>query len=158
MLAPQLPGVQTDMAQVRTYSDSRSMAHAVGYVGMAAKGEVEGEPVTRLPGFRIGKTGLEKGFDRELRGRPGSISYEVDAHGRVVRELGATPSTPGKDVVLSLDHALQEMALDATCKPAPRLASRARRCHRRGADHGLDAHFRSPTRLPSMSIRSGGRS
>jgi penicillin-binding protein 2 len=111
VLAPQLPGVQTDMAQVRTYNDSRSMAHAVGYVGMAAKGEVEGEPVTRLPGFRIGKTGLEKGFDRELRGRPGSISYEVDAHGRVVRELGATPSTPGKDVVLSLDHALQEIAL-----------------------------------------------
>jgi penicillin-binding protein 2 len=111
VLAPQLPGVQTDMAQVRTYSHSRSMAHAVGYVGMAAKGEVEGEPVTRLPGFRIGKTGLEKGFDRELRGRPGSISYEVDAHGRVVRELGATPSTPGKDVVLSLDHELQEMVL-----------------------------------------------
>ncbi len=110
VLAPQLPGVQTDMAQVRIYSHSRSMAHAVGYVGMAAKGEVEGNPVTRLPGFRIGKTGLEKGLDRELRGRPGSLSYEVDAHGRIVRELGSTPSEPGKDVVLTLDCELQEMA------------------------------------------------
>ena len=110
VLAPQLPGVQTDMAQVRTYSHARSMAHAVGYVGMAAKGEVEDNPVTRLPGFRIGKTGVEKGLDRELRGRPGSISYEVDAHGRIVRELGSTPSEPGKDVVLTVDHELQEMA------------------------------------------------
>jgi penicillin-binding protein 2 len=111
VLAPQLPGVQTDMARVRTYSHARSMAHTVGYVGMAAKGEVAGEPVTRLPGFRIGKTGVEKGLDRELRGRPGSISYEVDAHGRIVRELGQTPSGPGKDVVLAVDHDLQELAL-----------------------------------------------
>jgi penicillin-binding protein 2 len=127
VLAPQLPGVETDVAQIRTYFHARSMAHAVGYVGMAGKGEVEGDPVTRLPGFRIGKAGLEKGLDRELRGRPGSINYEVDSHGRIVRELGSTPSEPGKDVVLSLDLEMQEMALNLLAD------------HRRGSVVALDA-------------------
>jgi penicillin-binding protein 2 len=112
VLAPQLPGVQTDRASYRHYSNARSGAHVVGYVGMAGKGEVDEDPVMRIPGFRIGKTGIEKGFDRELRGRAGSISYEVDAHGRIVRKLGSTPSEPGKDMVLTLDHELQALALD----------------------------------------------
>lgn len=119
VLAPQFPGVQTDRASYRHYSDARSAAHVVGYVGMAGKGEVDQDPVMRIPGFRIGKTGIEKGLDRELRGHAGSRSYEVDAHGRIVRELGSIPSEPGKDVVLALDHELQALALD-------RLASQRR--------------------------------
>ncbi len=65
----------------------------------------------RVPGFRTGKAGIEKGLDPELRGQPGTISYEVDAHGRVVRELGATASVRGKDLVLTIDQELQEIAL-----------------------------------------------
>jgi penicillin-binding protein 2 len=112
VLAPQFPGVRTDRASYRHYSSARSVAHVVGYVGMAGKGEVDEDPVMRIPGFRIGKTGIEKGLDRELRGRAGSISYEVDAHGRIVRELGSMPSEPGTDVVVTLDHELQAFALD----------------------------------------------
>jgi len=119
VLAPQFPGVRTDRASYRRYSNARSAVHVVGYVGMAGEGEVDEDPVMRVPGFRIGKTGIEKGFDRQLRGRAGSISYEVDAHGRIVRELGSVPSEPGKDVVLTLDHELQAFALD-------RLASQRR--------------------------------
>jgi penicillin-binding protein 2 len=112
VLAPQLPGVRTDRAAYRLYRHSRSLVHVVGYVGMADKGEIDEDPVMRLPGFRIGKTGIEKGFDRELRGRPGSIKYEVDAHGRIVRELGSTPSERGRDIVLAVDHELQTIALE----------------------------------------------
>ena len=112
VLAPQFPGVQTDRASYRHYSHARSVAHVVGYVGMAGKGEVDEDPVMRIPGFRIGKTGIEKGLDRTLRGRAGSISYEVDAHGRIVRELGSIPSEPGRDVVVTLDSELQAFALD----------------------------------------------
>jgi len=65
----------------------------------------------RVPGFRTGKSGIEKSFDRDLRGEPGTIKYEVDAHGRVVRELGATPSIRGKDMVLTIDQELQAIAL-----------------------------------------------
>ena len=111
VLAPQLSGVRTDRATYRRYSHARSMAHVVGYVGMADKTEVDEDPIMRVPGFRTGKAGIEKGLDRELRGQPGTIKYEVDAHGRVVRELGATPSVRGKEVVLTIDRELQAIAL-----------------------------------------------
>ncbi|MGH6865597.1 MAG: penicillin-binding protein 2 [Methyloceanibacter sp.] len=110
VLAPQMPGVRTDRSAHRVYSHATSMAHVVGYVGMADKTEVDEDPVMRLPGFRMGKTGIEKSLDGQLRGKPGAIKYEVDAHGRVVRELGSQPSTRGKDVVLTIDHHLQNVA------------------------------------------------
>ncbi|ODR98767.1 hypothetical protein AUC68_06035 [Methyloceanibacter methanicus] len=110
VLAPQIPGLQTDRSAYRKYYHARPMAHLVGYVGMAGKGEVDLDPVMRLPGFRAGPVGRERTFDEELRGTPGTQKFEVDSRGRVVRELGATPSTPGKDLVLSIDHHLQTMA------------------------------------------------
>jgi penicillin-binding protein 2 len=112
LLAPQMPGVQTDRASYRHYAQARSVAHVVGYVGMAAKGEIDEDRAMRIPGFRIGKTGIEKGLDRDLRGHPGAIQYEVDAHGRIVRKFGLTPSESGKDLVLTLDQGLQAFALD----------------------------------------------
>lgn len=112
ILAPQIPGMRADRSAYRKYYHARAMAHVVGYVGMAGKEEVDLDPVMRLPGFRTGRTGIEKTFDRELRGSPGSIKYEVDVHGRVVRELGSKPSTRGRDLVLSIDHHLQTVALD----------------------------------------------
>jgi penicillin-binding protein 2 len=111
VLAPQLAGVRTDRATYRRYRHADSVAHVVGYVGMADKTEVAEDPIMRVPGFRTGKSGIEKGLDRELRGSPGTISYEVDAHGRVVRELGVTSSVRGKDLVLTIDQELQAIAL-----------------------------------------------
>ncbi|MEM9591639.1 MAG: penicillin-binding protein 2 [Pseudomonadota bacterium] len=110
VLAPQVPGLQTDRSAFRRYHHARPMAHLVGYVGMAGKEEVDLDPVMRLPGFRAGRAGVEKTFDEQLRGTPGTQQYEVDARGRVVRALGSTPSTPGKDLVLSIDHHLQAVA------------------------------------------------
>ncbi len=112
VLAPQIPGLRTDRSAYRKYHHARPMAHLVGYVGMAGKAEVDVDPVMRLPGFRAGRAGMEKAFDRELRGTPGSIQYEVDARGRVVRELGSKPSTRGKDLHLTIDHHLQTVALE----------------------------------------------
>lgn len=112
VLAPQIPGMRTDRSAYRKYYHGRPMGHLVGYVGMAGKDEVDDDPVMRLPGFRAGRTGIEKTFDQELRGSPGSIKYEVDVRGRVVRELGSKPSTRGRDLVLSVDHHLQTVALD----------------------------------------------
>lgn len=112
VLAPQIPGLRTDRSAYRRYSHGRPMAHIVGYVGMAGKGEVDLDPVMRLPGFRAGRAGVEKAFDEQLRGRPGSVKYEVDARGRVIRELGSKPSTRGKDLYLTIDHHLQTVALE----------------------------------------------
>lgn len=110
VLAPQIPGLRTDRSAYRKYHHARPMAHLVGYVGMAGKEEVDLDPVMRLPGFRAGRAGVEKAFDEQLRGKPGTQKFEVDARGRVVRELGATASVPGKDLVLSIDHQLQAVA------------------------------------------------
>jgi penicillin-binding protein 2 len=121
ILAPQIPGVRTDRGSYRLYHYSKAMAHVVGYVGMAGKDEIDEAPVMRLPGFRTGQTGVEKSFDRELRGSPGTIKYEVDVRGRVVRELGSKPSTRGEDLVLTVDHHLQTVALD--CINDQRVAS-----------------------------------
>jgi len=112
VLAPQIPGMRTDRSGYRLYSYARPMAHVVGYVGMAGKDEIDESPVMRLPGFRTGQTGVEKSFDQTLRGSPGAIKYEVDVHGRVVRELASRPSTKGRDLVLTIDHHLQTVALD----------------------------------------------
>jgi penicillin-binding protein 2 len=112
VLAPQLPGVATDVGSYRIYNSAEPMAHVVGYVGMAGKGEVDEDPVMRVPGFRRGKTGVEKGYDRWLRGHAGTVTSEVDAHGRIVRELESTKSVPGKDLVLTLDHELQAIAFN----------------------------------------------
>ena len=110
VLSPEFHGVRTDKALNRLYSFPHEMAHIVGYMGMAGKGEVDEDPVLRLPGFRLGKSGVERGLDRELRGVAGSIDYEVDAHGRIVRELGIKPSKAGRDVVLTIDRDLQAFA------------------------------------------------
>jgi penicillin-binding protein 2 len=127
VLAPELPGVQTDTSAIRVYAESQPMAHVLGYVGLADKTEIKEDPVLRLPGFRLGKAGVEKGFDRKLRGRPGNVQYEVDVHGRIVRELGGKPSQAGTPLVLSIDHALQAKAME-------RIAD-----HRRAAVVALDA-------------------
>jgi penicillin-binding protein 2 len=110
LLAPQLKGVRTDRTTYRRYARAESMAHVVGYVGLAAKEEINEDPLMRVPGFRTGKAGIEKGLDPVLRGQRGTINYEVDAHGRVVRELGATASVRGRDLTLTIDQELQEIA------------------------------------------------
>jgi penicillin-binding protein 2 len=111
VLAPQFPGVRTDRSSYRRYGAGRSMAHVIGYVGMAGKAEIDEGPIMRIPGFRAGKAGIEKGQDNQLRGEPGTIKHEVDAHGRIVRQLDVTPSTRGKDLVLTIDQELQTFAL-----------------------------------------------
>lgn len=111
IMAPSLPGVQTDVWSVRDYMHGHDMAHIVGYVGAADKVEVLDDPVTRLPGFRVGKTGVEKGFEGMLRGQAGNVKLEVNAHGRALRKLEQVSSKPGREVVLTIDREIQRVAM-----------------------------------------------
>lgn len=110
VLAPQLPGVLADRNAQRIYHDAASSAHVLGYVGAAGKSRIDEDPVMRLPGFRIGMAGVEKGFDRELRGAAGRSKIEVDARGRRVRGLGLTKSAHGGALVLTIDREMQHVA------------------------------------------------
>jgi penicillin-binding protein 2 len=67
--------------------------------------------VLQLPGFRIGKRGIEKSFDEQLRGTAGVSRVEVNAYGRVIRELSRNPGVPGDDVWLTLDQDLQKFVV-----------------------------------------------
>jgi len=106
--APTLPGVMIDMGQSRFYPYGPRAAHLLGYVAAVAEGEVSDDPLLSLPGFRIGKNGVEKAYDETLRGAAGSREVEVNAYGRIIRELARREGRPGDDYVLSIDVALQE--------------------------------------------------
>src|SRR5690242_2649031 len=86
---PYLPGVQPDVGQTRDYPFGELMVHLLGYVASVSPEDKahDDDPLLDLPGFRIGKRGIEKQFDREVRGEAGASRVEVSANGRVVREL-----------------------------------------------------------------------
>lgn len=107
VLAPQLPGVEAQRSWSRRYQQATDICHVVGYVGKADLVEVDRDPVLRLPGQRVGKAGVELGMERQLRGRPGLVRREVDARGRVVRELERLPAESGSNLTLTIDAALQ---------------------------------------------------
>lgn len=105
--APSLPGISTETAGRRVYPHGRTMSHIVGHVGSHDRFALDDDPVLRLPGMRIGKTGVERGMERQLRGVGGSVRYEVDARGRIIRNLDQVDPQPGGDVVLAVDVGLQ---------------------------------------------------
>jgi penicillin-binding protein 2 len=107
--SPELPGVVLDAALLREYPYGDVLAHVLGYVGAVSEAEQEEDPdpLLRLPDFRIGKNGVERGYDRRLRGRAGLSRIEVNAVGREIRELERNDGEPGEDLRLSLDLDLQ---------------------------------------------------
>ena len=107
---PELAGVAIEQGMIRHYPHGATLAHVLGYVAAVSEKELTGEPLLELPDFRIGKSGIEKSQDIRLRGAAGTSEIEVNAFGRVVRELGHRPGQPGEDIVLGLDMALQEFA------------------------------------------------
>jgi len=114
--APDLPGITIDVAQSRHYPYSDIAAHVIGYVAAVSEKELTGDPVLELPGFRIGKNGIERRFDLELRGRAGNTEVEVNALGRVIREVSRREWQPGLKINLTLDIGLQEFIFKRLAK------------------------------------------
>src|SRR5204862_847918 len=107
---PELPGVAIEQGLIRDYPYGPTAAHVLGYVAAVSEKELTGDPLLELPDFRIGKAGVEKAQDAQLRGLAGTSEVEVNAFGRVVREIASRPGQPGRESVLGLDIALQEFA------------------------------------------------
>jgi penicillin-binding protein 2 len=112
VLTPQLPGVETQAGWLRRYDHGPETCHVVGYVGRADVVETDKDPALRLTGQRVGKSGVELGMEQALRGSPGLVRREVDARGRVVRELERVPGEAGQHLVLSIDAETQRFALN----------------------------------------------
>ncbi len=108
---PNLPGLSTDVGERRSYPFGEATAHLIGYVGAVNKAEIEEkDPMLSLPGFKIGKTGIEKKYDAQLRGQAGRAEMEVNVRGREVRELKKNDSHHGQRITLTIDAELQRFA------------------------------------------------
>lgn len=109
--APELPGIVIDVGQSREYPYSDHAAHILGYVAAVSEKDQTGDPLLELPGFRIGKSGIERIHDLKLRGKAGNSQLEVNALGRVIRELARQEGQPGDDIGLTIDLKLQNTAV-----------------------------------------------
>lgn len=112
----ELPGVLLELQPIRNYLYKEFAVHALGYVGEASEYEItEGAYKGMPPGSIVGKFGLEKTFDKYIRGKDGSFDEEVDVAGNVVKQLGQRDPIPGKSLKLTIDKRLQtamEKAVD----------------------------------------------
>ncbi len=109
--APALPGITPDVGLSRHYPLGQDFAHVIGYVGPVSDydlGRIEDDdPLLQIPKFQIGKTGVEQKYEHDLRGSAGARRIEVNAAGRVMRELDRDDGVPGSDLQLTVDSGLQ---------------------------------------------------
>src|ERR1700722_10890579 len=113
MHLPYLSGIQPDAGETRDYPFGDELSHVLGYVAAVSPKDEErdNDPVLELPGFRMGKRGIEKAYDAKVRGNAGVSRVEVNAYGRVIRELSRDPGSPGADVWLTIDRELQKFVV-----------------------------------------------
>lgn len=109
---PDLPGISIEIDQKRVYPFGGITSHILGYVAVPNEKDVERDPdpLLKQPGFRVGKNGLERQYDADLRGGAGESQLEVNSFGRVIRELARQEGQPGGDLVTTLDIGLHQFA------------------------------------------------
>ncbi|MEJ6390524.1 penicillin-binding protein 2 [Gymnodinialimonas ulvae] len=109
--APALPGVNPEVGLSRVYPLGADFSHVVGYVGPVSDWYLEQtgdtDPVLQIPDFQVGRYNIEDKAEAMLRGRAGTSRVEVNASGRIMREVDRDPATPGSDVQLTVDAGLQ---------------------------------------------------
>ncbi|MCD6226117.1 penicillin-binding protein 2 [bacterium] len=97
----------------RRYPLGEAAAHLTGYLGEVTQEEIAQKSCPDSPyqpGDMVGKGGLEQEKDCFLRGKKGEKLVEVDARGRIIREIGRNPPQPGKELKLTIASRLQEFA------------------------------------------------
>ncbi len=110
--SPDLPGVIIDVGTTRIYPQVEHLAHVVGYVAPPNEADETDNALLALPGMRVGRAGIERTHEAELCGQAGSVQMEVNAGGRVIRELDRREGTLGAEVGLTIDAGLQRSVLD----------------------------------------------
>ncbi|HEY6417380.1 MAG TPA: penicillin-binding protein 2 [Candidatus Binataceae bacterium] len=108
----ELPGVSLEITPARHYLYGSLAAHLLGYVGEVDKNELTAQTGYHM-GDDIGKFGLERGFEKFLRGDAGGEEIEVDSVGRRLRVLREIADRPGESIVLTIDLDVQQAAEQA---------------------------------------------
>lgn len=100
-------------AQSQASGAIASLSHVVGYTKRVFREDLldDGDPLLRLPGARIGATGIERAYDRTLRGIAGARTWQITGGGRKLEKLSETAATKGEDLTLTIDLPLQRAAV-----------------------------------------------
>jgi penicillin-binding protein 2 len=110
----QFPGVSVDPYLTRNYPYGAEFAHVIGYVGrIDEKEQARLDPDLYAGTTHVGKTGLEKEYEKLLHGTPGYELVEVNANQRPLRVLQRVPAKPGKNLYLTIDERLQRATIAA---------------------------------------------
>ena len=108
------PGVVIEVLPIRDYIYGEYASHVFGYVSEINEDELERRKDEGYKsGYIIGKFGLERVYDKEVRGINGGDQVEVDVSGRPVQILGRQSPVPGNDLILTIDKHIQEVAEQA---------------------------------------------
>ncbi|MCK4767159.1 MAG: penicillin-binding protein 2 [Desulfobacula sp.] len=106
-----LPGVHVDIEPTRHYMYKKTAPHILGYLGQINTKELKsGQYPNVRSGDLIGRYGIEKSFEKYLRGKRGGRQIEVDANGRTIKILKTIDPVAGLDLNLTLDLDLQKTA------------------------------------------------
>ncbi len=110
--AKNLPGISVENTAIRKYENSVIFSPIIGY-----DGKITREEITKNPGYSmtdyIGKTGLEKYHEEELKGKNGASQVEVDSLGNIKKNLGSISPQAGDDLILNIDEGLQKKLYDS---------------------------------------------
>jgi penicillin-binding protein 2 len=110
----ELPGVDIQMHPVRDYPNETLASHLLGYLGQMSEQEMDSGQYARYnPGDYVGKSGIERSWEKELHGVDGGRQLEVDAMGRVLKTVNETSPTMGDSLKLTIDLEMQKAAEDA---------------------------------------------
>ena len=119
-----LQGLSLETTPQREYLDKGLLAHFLGYIGRISQEEWKENPEYR-PVDVIGKSGIEKNYESELRGIAGKEQVEVDASGRPIRFLARIEPVAGKNINLSIDWELQQQMYNSVKSAAEKAGSKA---------------------------------
>lgn len=110
--AEQFPGIVIEKTARRFYEDGMIFSHIIGYDGKITRKELGENPDYLMTDY-IGKSGLEKSYEKELRGKYGINRMEIDSLGNIKKNLGTVNPISGNDLVLNIDEGLQKKLYDS---------------------------------------------
>lgn len=109
-----IPGIFVDEGLNRFYPLGADTSHLLSYVSYATTQDLKNDddPLLSIPEFRIGVDGIERLYEKNLRGKAGTLKQEVNAFGRIMQEIQRIEGTAGEDISLSIDARLQQKATE----------------------------------------------
>lgn len=108
-----LPGVFIEEEPVREYLFGELASHLIGYLGSVTVEELRELDESYRGSDLVGKTGIERVYEQELRGEVGTLTVEVNALSRPIQTVSYLEPVPGHNIVLTIDHRLQAVAEQA---------------------------------------------